>query len=134
MRVSIRIYKRHDIDLLGIRCELGRKMPSFIKSAMCSYVSGIETKISYPDVAWESLDSMPSHYLIQLSLNPNNSVEKPVCDFIKSIPPGFRNSVIKHITRQHIAQIKEIQISGNKLYLAAAQPSIFHSETNTNSQ
>lgn len=119
MRITIRIYKRHDVDLLAIKHALGRKMPALVKNAIYSYLSGNDNKISYPKIAWSSLDDMPTYYLIQLSLNPSNPDEQLICDFIKSIPPGFRNSILKHITRYYIAPVKCIKFSRkNKIYLS----------------
>ena len=96
----MRLYKLNDLDLLYLY-----KLPRFslqkaIKEALCAFVHGKEYHISYSDDNTEIIIPKSAQFHICL----DEKEDKDVIAWLKSTSSGYRNSLIKNITRKYLIQ------------------------------
>lgn len=98
MKLTIRIYKRHDLDLLYLRRqESDLDFASAMKEALKSYVAGKPKKNKLPSGPCQSVQSMPTSSQLHLDLDDIEDAE--LIAWIRSITRGRRNNICKNIFR-----------------------------------
>lgn len=97
MRVTIRLYKRHDLDLLALYYIENYNFKEEFKKAIKGYINGEPVKNAIPQANnMQTVYSMPSKVTFHIQLKEE---DKDIMDFIHSITRGRRNSMFKNIFR-----------------------------------
>lgn len=101
MRVTIRLYKRYDIDLLSLYHNSQFPFKVYFKSAIRNYIRGTPEKIKIP----EPQDDQFSYETIQFQLNFHPEEDQDVIQWIRNIKAGYKNSILKNIFRNSLCGI-----------------------------
>ena len=101
MRVTIRLYKRYDIDLLSLYHNSEFKFKESFKSAVRNYIRGTPQKIQIP----EPQDDTFSYETIQFQLNFHPKEDQDVIMWIRNIKAGYKNSILKNMFRNSLCGI-----------------------------
>ena len=99
MRVTIRLYKRYDIDLLSLYHNSEFKFKESFKSAVRNYIRGTPQKIQIP----EPQDDTFSYETIQFQLNFHPKEDQDVIMWIRNIKAGYKNSILKNMFRNSLS-------------------------------
>ena len=97
----MRLYKRHDLDLLCLYNCKGFSIQTAIKRAVLAAINQEQCVITCPSHTVVFCD-MPSNVQFHLYLSKNNEDDVKIYNFIKSISVGYKNSVLKNITRKYL--------------------------------
>ena len=99
MRVTIRLYKRHDLDLLALYYMQGFDFKKEFKRAILCYIHNTPVKNKIPESDNACVYSLPSKIGFHIQINPDDKEDAEILAFIRGITRGRRNSVLKHIFR-----------------------------------
>lgn len=99
----MRLYKRHDADLLCLKKQENYTLQKTIKCAVLAYLDNVDVKFDYPSSAME-LEKMPSTLQFNLYLSKESSDDIRIKECLKAIPSGYKNSFLKNITRYYLAR------------------------------
>lgn len=99
MKITMRLYRIHDLDLLYLY-----KLPDFsiqkaIKNALKAYISGQDLTIDYPTT--DDL-LLPKTAMIHIYLSEKKDAE--IIAWLKNISKGYRNSLLKNIVRSYLKE------------------------------
>lgn len=100
MVITIRLYRQHDLDLIGLYLEHGTKFTSLIRDSLLSYVRNDAFEILLPK-EHEIDDKIQKIYRINMSLSKQH---EDVINWISNIKLGYRNAIIKHIIRSYLIE------------------------------
>lgn len=98
LKVMLRIYRQHDMDLVGLHLHSSFMLGRAIKQALIAYVRGEVFKIDIPTEE-ELPNEIRRVYQIQIFLD--NVKDKDIIDWLKTTNQGQRNSLIKNIFRSY---------------------------------
>lgn len=98
----MRLYKRHDADLLCLYSQKSFAMQKLIKKAVLSYLNNDSSKLNYPE-STADLSDLPSTAQFHLYLSPKNKDDEKILACMSKIPAGFKNSFLKNITRYYLS-------------------------------
>ena len=99
MKVIIRLYRQHDLDLLTLK-HTSKTFQKDVREALRSYVRKIDYRI---DVNRDlSLQTWPKSSQCHISLHDEK--DKDVILWLASISKGYRNSLIKNIVRSYLSR------------------------------
>lgn len=116
MKFTMRLYRRHDLDLLLLHKTKGFSMQKAVKAALYMHLGLIEVfPIEYPPCS-ETIDKFYSSSQLHLSLSESDEKDKVVIKFIKEIPKGYRNSYCKNLTRYYLKTPSQFLYSNNKIF------------------
>ena len=101
MLLTMRLYKRHDTDLLCLHKQENFSLPLAMKKAILAYLDQDETKVDYPTV-WTDISELPSSVQFKLYFSADDENDKRILECINNIPVGYKNSFIKNITRYYL--------------------------------
>lgn len=101
MRITIRLYKRYDIDLLSLYHNSEFKFKESFKSAVRNYIRGTPQKIKIP----EPQDDTFSYETIQFQLSFHPKEDQDVIRWIQNIKAGYKNSILKNMFRNSLCGI-----------------------------
>lgn len=116
IKLTMRLYKRHDADLLCLYKQTNYSLQKAIKQATLAYLNHSDDRVGYPDV-YTSLADLPSTAQFHLYLSAENEDDMRIVNFVSSIPAGFKNSLLKNITRYYLAQPVALTIKDKKIQL-----------------
>lgn len=117
MKFTMRLYRRHDLDLLLLHKTKGFSMQKAVKSALLMHLGLIDDHpIQYPSCT-EDVKKFYSSSQFHLSLSEKNAKDKEIINFLNEIPRGFRNSYCKNLTRYYLKKPQNFKLSDNKIYL-----------------
>ena len=122
IRLTMRLYKRHDADLLCLYKQKNHKLQKTIKQAVLAYFNHQDIEIAYPDSVAELAD-LPSTAQFHLYLSPKNPGDAKILECLSKIPKGFKNSFLKNITRYYIIRPAKFDFTNQKLYIYAERNS-----------
>lgn len=106
MKLTVRIYKRHDLDLLYLyRQESDFDFKQKMKEALKAYIKGKPIKNAIPDGGCNCVSSLPSVIQMHILLDPKE--DKDILGWIKGITKGRRNNLIKNIFRNTFPPIEK---------------------------
>ena len=99
MKITMRLYRIHDLDLLYLY-----KLPDFsiqkaIKSALKAYLAEQDLTIDYPIV--DDL-LLPKTAMIHIYLSEKKDAE--IIAWLKNVSKGYRNSLLKNIFRSYLKE------------------------------
>lgn len=96
MRITIRVYRVHDFDLLYLYKSKNIKLGAIMKKAIVAFYKGETLKFAMdPEVPVPA--DLPTS--AQLAIYISNQDAEGIEDWIAKIPPGYRCSCFKNITR-----------------------------------
>lgn len=100
---TIKIYRRHDIDLLALHTS-GVQMGRVIKGCLKAAVTREPYVVRVPDgLQLDGGDGdVPKSIIVKIKLNPDNNVDRQVIDLLESIPSGLCNSFCKNLVRAYM--------------------------------
>lgn len=117
MKFTMRLYKRHDLDLLLLHKTKGFSMQKAVKAALLMHLGLIEEyPIPYPECS-EDVKKFYSSSQFHLSLSEKDDNDKAIIRFLNDIPRGFRNSYCKNLTRYYLKKPKQFMYSNNKIFI-----------------
>ena len=105
LKLTVRIYKRHDLDLMYLykqNSELDFR--ECLKTTLKGYINNQPVKNSIPKGECNSVSSMPSSIQMHIMLDDKEDTE--VLKWIKGITRGRRNNIIKNIFRNSFPPIE----------------------------
>ncbi len=103
MQIPIRLYKRHDLDLIYLYNHKDFSLVKAMKLALYGYVNKEQFLIDTPKddkgmFVYQNKDKKSIFF--RLTFDPKK--DKAICDFIEKMPAGYRNSMIKNLTRNYL--------------------------------
>lgn len=105
MKLTIRVYKRHDLDLLYLcKQEADYDFRAELKSALKAYIANKPKVNKIPMGYCKPVSSLPSVVQMHIMLDPKE--DKEVVSWIKTITKGRRNNLIKNIFRNTFPPIE----------------------------
>ena len=121
MKFTMRLYRRHDMDLLILHKAKGFSIQKAVKAALYMHIglSDYQT-IPYPDVS-EPINVFYSSSQFHLSLSPHKDSDAAVIKFINDIPRGYRNSFCKNLVRYYLETPKQFMYSDNKIFFGKGE-------------
>lgn len=102
--ITMRLYKQHDLDLFYLY-----KLPDFslqiaVKKAIQAFANNNNYVIDYPE--WPKDKNFEfGKKTAQIHIFLDEVKDKGAIDWIDSISPGYRNSLLKNLTRQYLNRI-----------------------------
>lgn len=101
MKVILRFYRQHDLDLISLHRSSGFCMSSAIKKSLNAYVNNKTLCILAPSANKLDYSSIPKQ--IQLIVNLDEKLDKKEIEWIRSLRAGMRNSAIKNLLRGYLS-------------------------------
>lgn len=103
MKVTMRLYKRHDLDLLYLYNTPGFPFQKNLKKVICDYVrsGGVisEDKKIVPPENYKNVTSR----LTQLHINLSEEEDSDVINWLNQFSNGYKNSLLKNIYRGYLS-------------------------------
>lgn len=99
MRLTMRIYKRHDPDLLALYYAADKEydIKNKIKNTIREYINGVIPENILPNTSCIKMFDLPPKVNFHIQLD--NTEDKDIIDWLKTIKQGRRNNLIKNILR-----------------------------------
>ena len=105
MKLTIRLYKRHDLDLLFLyKQNSGFDFRAKMKSALKSYINRKPEHNEIPVGVCQAVSELPS--VVQLHIMLDMPDDEDIMTWVKSITKGRRNNMIKNIFRNTFPPIE----------------------------
>ncbi len=101
MKVILRFYRQHDLDLISLHKYQGFCMSSAIKKSLNAYVNNKTLCILAPSANKLEYSTIPKQ--VQLIVNLDENLDKKEIEWIKSLRAGMRNSAIKNLLRGYLS-------------------------------
>lgn len=102
-KVLLRIYSRHDLDLVALRNIKEFDINRAIKYVLHEYIKGTPVKMQIPIVPDFTEAKFKSSYTIFLNLNEEE--DSDIISFLDTIKPYYRNAAIKTIFRASLLSL-----------------------------
>ena len=99
MKVMLRLYRQHDMDLVGLHLNPNYKLGKTIKEALKSYIKGNIYDMQMPE---EEILPNEIRRVYQIQIFLHDEKDKETIEWLKETTKGQRNSLIKNITRQYL--------------------------------
>lgn len=105
MRLTIRIYKRHDPDLLALYFVSGKEfdIKTEIKTSLKNYLSNNVIKKELPEMTCQEMFELPPKVNFHIALKKDEDAD--IIEWLKTIKQGRRNNLIKNIYRNSIPPV-----------------------------
>lgn len=102
MKITMRLYRAHDYDLMYMRALMGKNISTVVKEALVAYVRKQKT---------DRIDIDPAEELIVTKVSKNTQfhvylsqkTDADIIAYIQSIKKGYRNSALKNILRSYLS-------------------------------
>lgn len=98
MNVTLRLYKRHDLDLIPVVMSSSFRLTKQIKGAIRAYLNDESFRIPIESVA--HVDSSKNVYLLHFCINREK--EPDLFAFVTNLKSGKRNSALKNLLRYYL--------------------------------
>ena len=112
MRITIRIYKRHDLDLLALYCADSSKFKKEFKETLKKYIKNTPTKNLITETECKPVSSLPTKASFHLLLKEE---DEDIKNWIKGITRGRRNNIMKNIYRNSLPIIDSPYFSDSEI-------------------
>ena len=96
MRITVRLYKRHDLDLLSLYYIEDYDFKSKFNEALRGYINNEPIQNEIPTAENPSVSSLPSKIGFHIKLDEQDS---DIYGFVQGITKGRRNNIMKNIFR-----------------------------------
>lgn len=98
MNVTLRLYKRHDLDLIPVVMSSSFRLTKQIKGAIRAYLNDESFRIPVESVT--HVDSSKNVYLLHFCINREK--EPDLFAFVTNLKSGKRNSALKNLLRYYL--------------------------------
>lgn len=113
MNVTLRLYKRHDLDLIPIIRNKEFKLTVQMKNAIRAYMTGSPFEIPAPESV--SIREERSVYLLHFSIHREK--EADIFAFVTNIKYGKRNGALKNLLRFYLNTVRMDEYFVDKSFL-----------------
>ncbi len=100
MQITVRLYRQHDMDLIGLYLTPGFKFTTEMKNALIAHVKGNDYRISAPTTPSGYKGYLKRSIMVHLSIDRNDYHD--VYKVLEALKDGQRNAYIKTIMRMSI--------------------------------
>lgn len=100
MKVMVRLYRQHDLDLLSLKKIDGFSVQKAMRSALRAYVRKQDFKVQIPD----KIIAVALPKSSQLHICLSDSADADIIAWLQTVSNGFRNSLIKNIFRSYLSR------------------------------
>jgi hypothetical protein len=105
LKLTVRIYKRHDLDLLYLyKQESEFDFKEALKSSLKGHINNKPVKFDIPNGECRPVSTLPAVVQMHVMLDP--SADKDILDWCKNITKGRRNNIIKNVFRNSFPPIE----------------------------
>lgn len=121
MNVTMRFYRRHDVDLLLLHKTDGFSLKDAIKEAVLMHFGLMDEKrIPYPSAS-KPVKDFNSITMIHLLLHEDVESDMAIIKILKDIPIGYRNSFLKNLVRYHLDMPKQFMYYDDKIFFGKGE-------------
>ena len=96
----MRLYRQHDMDLVGLYRTEGFKFQKQVKAALKAHAKNEEYRIEQPKTAKIKEGYVPKTILMHIYLDSTNDID--AITVLKTIRVGYRNAFLKAIVRKYL--------------------------------
>lgn len=105
MKLTVRLYKRHDLDLLFLyKQNSDFNFKSQMKAALKAHVRNEMVRNEIPSGECQAVSKLPS--VVQLHIMLDLPDDEDIAKWVKSITRGRRNNLIKNVLRNTFPPIE----------------------------
>ena len=102
MRITLRLYRQHDLDLVALYRHKGFYFSKAVKQMIVAYANGSEYTPPEIDPGDISSGLVATSVTYHITLDENDPQEAAAIDLLKDIKYGYRNSFIKALVRTYM--------------------------------
>lgn len=107
MKLVIRLYRRHDLDLLYLYQNPDFNFQKKIKTVLKDFIKNEgnnprKTIVHIPPYSTHTCNYTDLRSCVQIHIYLSEKKDKDIIEFIKNIKTGFRNSLVKNIFRNYL--------------------------------
>lgn len=107
MKLVIRLYRRHDLDLLYLYQNQEFNFQQNLKTVLKDFIRNQgnntgEVRIHIPPYNTHTCNYSELRSSVQIHIYLSEKKDKDIVNFIKEIKTGFRNSLVKNIFRNYL--------------------------------
>lgn len=101
MKVTMRLYRAHDLDLMYMRALMGKNISTVVKEALLAYVRKTPTeRIEIDPTAQLLVTKVAKNTQFHVYLSQKTDAD--IIAYIQTIKKGYRNSALKNILRSYL--------------------------------
>ncbi len=100
MILKLRVYRRHDIDLMALLANTSFDFASAVKECLKEYVRGTSAVIKLPNE--KNFSKAVNYSVVQIHIKLSESFDSDIIEFVNSLPKGTRNCFIKALLRNSL--------------------------------
>lgn len=125
MRVKVRLYRPHDMDLITLKRDETYHLGIEMKQCLVAYANGY--KYIAPRIDTDELPGgyVSKSYQMHIELNPKKPEEKVAIDILKNIRSGYRCAFIKTLFRSSSIYLPLFVFSENSDIITSKDESFY---------
>lgn len=100
MKITVRIYKRYDLDLISLHLNRGFSLVSAMKQSLTAYVRNERLMIKPPTPQEMDMELVAKSYQFHLYLDEKD--DSDLIDWISCTTANRRNTLLKHMLRGYL--------------------------------
>ena len=100
MKITMRLYRAHDLDLMYMRGLLGKAIATVVKEALDYYVNKENRKRIFVNKTELQTTVIPKNTQFHVYLSDKQDAE--IIKWLMTIKKGYRNSMLKNILRSYL--------------------------------
>lgn len=97
MILKLRIYRRHDLDLMGLVANTSFDFAGTVKAVLRNYAKGKMPKVPLPTK--NTFNKTVNYSVAQIHIKLDERADADIIKFIRSLPDGSRNCFVKTLLR-----------------------------------
>ena len=115
MRVKIRLYRPHDMDLIALKRTESYRLGTEMKRCLIAYATG--AIYTPPNIDSHEVPEgyVGKTYQMHIELNPKKEEERAAISVLEGIHPGYRCAFIKALFRSNCVYLPLLIFSDNKI-------------------
>lgn len=114
MLLKLRIYRRHDIDLLALVAHSTFDFPNEVKKCLRNYIHNYPAVIILPKT--QEYGRSVHCFASQIHIKLDDDLDADIIELIKGIPSGLRNCFVKNLFRNMIERPYTEAYTANIIY------------------
>ncbi len=128
MRVKVRLYRPHDMDLIILKKTESYRLAIEMKQCLIAYATG--SAYTPPEFDFDEAPDgyIGKNYQMHIELNPKKQEEKAAIDVLKEIRPGYRCAFIKTLFRSNCVYLPLLVFADNSA-LITSRADLFYKMT-----
>lgn len=100
MQITVRLYRQHDMDLVGLYRTKDFKFQRHLKNALKAYAEGKDYRIDHPGDEDIRKGYVPK--IVQLHIYLNPSLDNNAISVLQTIREGYRGAFLKALFRKYL--------------------------------